>query len=96
MKLLIIGNAGCGKTYLSKKLAKQQKIPIYHIDHIWFKPGGYSAEFERTPAERKTMITKIMAQKKLYHRRCVRDNSKTVCESRITPNIYWLSGKSMY
>ena len=40
MKLLIIGNAGCGKTYLSKKLAKKRKIPIYHIDHLWFKPGG--------------------------------------------------------
>jgi adenylate kinase family enzyme len=63
MKLLIIGNAGCGKTYLAKKLAKQKKIPIYHIDHLWFKPGGYSIEFERTPTERKNMIKKIMAQK---------------------------------
>lgn len=67
MKLLIIGNAGCGKTYLARKLLKKLKIPIYHIDHLWFKPGGYSKEFERTSEERKTMIKEIMAQKKLYY-----------------------------
>jgi adenylate kinase family enzyme len=63
MKLLIIGNAGCGKTYLAKKLAKKKKIPIYHIDHLWFKPGGYSSEFERTKKERTAMIKKIMSEK---------------------------------
>jgi adenylate kinase family enzyme len=46
MKLLIIGNAGCGKTYLAKKILSQKNIPIFHIDNIWFKPGGYGTEFE--------------------------------------------------
>lgn len=62
MKLLIIGNAGCGKTYLAKKLEKKN-IPVYHIDHLWFKPGGYSSEFERSPKERSLMIKKIMSNK---------------------------------
>jgi adenylate kinase family enzyme len=63
MQLLIIGNAGCGKTYLAKKLAKKLKIPIYHIDNLWFRPGGYSEAHERTAKERKTMIKNIMKKK---------------------------------
>lgn len=63
MKLLIIGNAGCGKTYLAKKISKVRKMPVFHIDDIWFKPGGYSKEFERTAQERKQIIKKIMSKK---------------------------------
>jgi adenylate kinase family enzyme len=59
MKLLIIGNAGCGKTYLAKKISSLKKIPIFHIDNIWFKPGGYSKEFERTSLQRKKIIKDI-------------------------------------
>jgi adenylate kinase family enzyme len=64
MKLLIIGNAGCGKTYLAKKISKSKNIPIFHIDNIWFKPGGYGKEFERTSLERKEMIKNIMGKSK--------------------------------
>lgn len=63
MKLLIIGNAGCGKTYLAHKLGKQLKIPVFHIDDIWFKPGGYGPEHERTAQERKKIMKSIMAKK---------------------------------
>jgi adenylate kinase family enzyme len=63
MKVLIIGNAGCGKTYLGKKLAKKLNIPLYHIDLIWFKPGGYSKEYERSSKERVDIIKKIMSFK---------------------------------
>lgn len=62
MKLLIIGNAGCGKTYLAKKLSIQKKIPIFSIDNIWFKPGGYGKEFERTSLERSKIIKHIMSK----------------------------------
>jgi adenylate kinase family enzyme len=63
MKLLIIGNAGCGKTFLAKKIAKQLRIPVFHIDDIWFKPGGYGPEFERTAQERKQIIKNILGKK---------------------------------
>ena len=62
MKLLIIGNAGCGTTYLAKKISKSKKIPLFHIDDIWFKPGGYGKEFERTTQERSKIIKSIMSR----------------------------------
>lgn len=94
MKLLIIGNAGCGKTYLAKKLAKKKKIPIYHIDHLWFKPGGYSSEFERTPTERNSMIKKIMAKKitSLKAPQALRLNS---LQKRHSSNVCLVSNESM-
>ena len=39
MIILIIGNSGCGKTYLSKNIAKIKKIPLFHTDEIWYKSG---------------------------------------------------------
>ena len=62
MKLLIIGNAGCGKTYLSKKFKETKKLPLFHLDNIWFKPGGYSKEFERTIKERNSIIENIKSK----------------------------------
>jgi adenylate kinase family enzyme len=63
MIILIIGNAGCGKSYLGKKLAKNLKIPMFGIDSIWFKPGGYSKDHERTTAERTSFTKNIMSNK---------------------------------
>jgi adenylate kinase family enzyme len=63
MIILIIGNAGCGKSYLGKKISKDLKIPMFCIDSIWFKPGGYSKDHERTPKERETFTKSIMKHK---------------------------------
>lgn len=63
MIILIIGNAGCGKSYLGNKLSKDLNIPIFSIDNIWFKPGGYSKDHERTAKERGAVTKKIMANK---------------------------------
>lgn len=63
MIILIIGNAGCGKSYLGKRLSKVLNIPLFCIDSIWFKPGGYSKEHERTAKERNTVTKNIMNNK---------------------------------
>lgn len=63
MKILIIGNAGCGKSYLGKRLSKILKIPIFCIDSIWFKPGGYSKDHERSASERQKVMKDMMANK---------------------------------
>lgn len=39
MKIAIIGNAGGGKTTLSRRLGKIHNLPVIHIDSIQFLPG---------------------------------------------------------
>jgi adenylate kinase family enzyme len=63
MKILIIGNAGCGKSYLAKRLAKDLGLPLFSIDDIWFRPGGYCKDHERTAAERVAITKNIMSNK---------------------------------
>lgn len=41
-RLVIIGNAGSGKSYLSRQLGERLSIPAIHLD-VWFwEPGGFS------------------------------------------------------
>jgi adenylate kinase family enzyme len=63
MIILIIGNAGCGKSYLGKRLSNDLTIPLFCIDFIWFKPGGYSKDHERTAKERSIVMKNIMTNK---------------------------------
>jgi adenylate kinase family enzyme len=63
MIILIIGNAGCGKSYLGKRFSKDLNIPLFGIDSIWFKPGGYSTKHERNANERAKVTKQIMNNK---------------------------------
>jgi adenylate kinase family enzyme len=38
-KVAIIGNAGGGKSVLSKKLARAKRLPVYAVDKYQWKPG---------------------------------------------------------
>ncbi|WP_413587171.1 hypothetical protein [Bdellovibrio sp. HCB274] len=38
-KIAVIGNAGAGKTVLSRQLAVLLKLPLTHVDSIQFLPG---------------------------------------------------------
>jgi adenylate kinase family enzyme len=53
-RILIIGNAGGGKSVLARKLAKKRGLPYREIDAITWKPGweAYSqAEYEAAHAK---------------------------------------------
>jgi adenylate kinase family enzyme len=39
MKIAIIGSPGSGKSTLARKLHEKLQIPLYHIDHYFWKPG---------------------------------------------------------
>jgi adenylate kinase family enzyme len=65
LKLLVIGNSGCGKTYLSGKLGEKLNIPVIHMDKFFFRTGGYTAEYRVSEAERNLMI-KITLQLKSF------------------------------
>lgn len=38
-KITIVGNAGGGKTLLSRKLSKIHDLPVIHVDAVQFQPG---------------------------------------------------------
>ena len=38
-KVAVIGNAGGGKTALSRRLAQHYNLPLIHVDSIQFVPG---------------------------------------------------------
>ena len=45
-RIAVIGNAGGGKTTLSRLLGDALQIPVYHVDSIQYQPG-----WERTPSD---------------------------------------------
>ncbi len=45
-KIAIIGCAGSGKTTLAFHLQEKLKLPLYHLDQYYWKPGWQRAEFE--------------------------------------------------
>ncbi|WP_337268824.1 AAA family ATPase [Oryzifoliimicrobium ureilyticus] len=40
-RILIIGNGGSGKTWLSRKLARHTGLPVIHLDDLRWEPGNY-------------------------------------------------------
>lgn len=55
-KIIVIGCPGSGKSYFAKKMAKITKIPIYHLDLIYWRPN-----WETMPKEEfRTEVIKIL------------------------------------
>jgi len=47
-RVLIIGNSGSGKTWLSKKLSEGLNYKIIHFDEHFWEPGGFNKKRERS------------------------------------------------
>ena len=45
-KVAVFGNAGGGKSTLSKKLAEKTKLPLYVLDKIQYEAGGKEVEYQ--------------------------------------------------
>ena len=41
-KLVVIGNTGAGKSWLSRHISRMLKIPVFHLDQIYWKPGSFT------------------------------------------------------
>ncbi|WP_198161181.1 hypothetical protein [Anabaena sp. CA = ATCC 33047] len=59
-RVAVFGNAGGGKSTLSKRLAEITDLPLIALDQIQYKPGG-----EKVPdQEYKTAHAKILQQER--------------------------------
>ncbi len=43
-RILIIGNAGSGKSFLAKAIATQLALPVIDLDTIFWLDGSYTAK----------------------------------------------------
>lgn len=47
-RVAILGNAGCGKSYLAAAMSKAWSLPVIDLDNIFWLPGGYA---EKRPVD---------------------------------------------
>ena len=40
-RVLIIGCGGAGKSTLARQLGEKSKLPVVHLDQIWWSPGNW-------------------------------------------------------
>lgn len=58
MKIIIIGSSGTGKSTLSRELGQVLKLPIYHLDAYFWKPGWVQTPYEEWVDFNKTLVMK--------------------------------------
>ncbi|MDJ0661337.1 MAG: adenylate kinase [Crocosphaera sp.] len=57
-KVAVFGNAGGGKSTLSRKLSEMTNLPLYILDKIQFKPGGVPVPYEEYKQTHDEIISK--------------------------------------
>ena len=57
-RVMIVGGPGCGKTTLALMMGSVTKLPVYHMDHIHWKPHWV----ERTAAEKEPLVAAVHAR----------------------------------
>jgi adenylate kinase family enzyme len=65
MRTIIVGNSGSGKTWLATRLATEFGAPVFHLDDLFWEPGGFDKkrsadEVDRLIAESKSEASWIV------------------------------------
>lgn len=47
-RIVIMGNGGCGKTWLARKLGDDLAHPVIHLDDLHWEPGRYGVPRDRS------------------------------------------------
>lgn len=59
-KIIVIGCPGSGKSYFSKKLSAITKLPLYHLDLLYWRPN-----WQTTPADEfREKVIKVIEEPK--------------------------------
>lgn len=77
-RILVVGAPGAGKSYLSKKIAEQLSIPLYHLDKLFWKEGWVAS----TPEEFDANLAEVL------------DRQAFVMEGTYTSNFKYRAQKS--
>ncbi|NVK35915.1 MAG: DNA topology modulation protein FlaR [Rhodobacteraceae bacterium] len=56
-RVMIVGGAGSGKSTLARRLGKRTGLPVYHMDHVHWKPNWV----ERSKAEKRDLCERVHA-----------------------------------
>ncbi len=59
-RFMIAGSAGSGKSTLARILGERTGLPVFHMDHIHWKPGWT----ERGQSEKTALIAEVVAKQK--------------------------------
>ena len=55
-KIIIIGSGGSGKSTLARKLGEMTRIPVFHLDALYWKPGWVPTPREEWNARVKALV----------------------------------------
>ncbi len=55
-KIIIVGCGGSGKSTLARKLGEMTKIPVFHLDALYWKPGWVPTPREEWHARQKVLV----------------------------------------
>jgi adenylate kinase family enzyme len=58
-RILVVGSGGSGKSTLSRRLGNALKVPVIHLDSLYWKPGW----IEPNKAERTQTIRRVIAER---------------------------------
>lgn len=58
MKIMVIGSGGSGKSTFSREIGEVLKLPVYHLDVYFWKPGWVQTPNEEWADFNKRLVTK--------------------------------------